>query len=520
MEQLGDDSNLKGFFAPYTAIADETATRMRIQENTLQIFIEDELLGRSLVWLLGYDARGPLSQQIAAGGDQSVRAQTEGSHWITAHCISQFLDARTILWEHHPHIVGEIDRRLLSDVSSVNPLLWLLDSPTVTPQGEAYWYGGEYNSATVVIALLRVLQEANLQIPAAVRKRIRVLLPQVFAWLYRHLDRPMDSERSDYVLGTVLESFVVTLAQFPDLLDSANPSKDAYNRKRIYSALEAWFTFHEARHTSQADDGFRKYDIGHDQAFFLCRLVDECHKKTFRENDALLSYAKRAVPLLLDYARYLETQVEIGRWGNYQHRISRLGAYVSAMMAVAQSDELSYGQLAINSAVVLRILSDLMKETFTNGSMYHSALPTSYLVRTLLYIWQWPGAQKKIVALYQGVLERSVGAMSVERQESFSLRSRLQTAQNALAEDERIMSDFLAKARRDRYLLLFALVASLVMLAVVFVAQYVSPQNRLSLFGTALGLLTIVLVLLEVFIFRREERDLLRRRGEYSGKKL
>jgi hypothetical protein len=96
-------------FRPYHHEQNAAGEWVVLRENTLADVIRDIYLRNTVLWLLGYDARQPLAEQI---NDAPMRSQQVGSPWQAAWNVRTLLRARGIYAQHDPALVREIDKKL------------------------------------------------------------------------------------------------------------------------------------------------------------------------------------------------------------------------------------------------------------------------------------------------------------------------------------------------------------------------------------------------------------------------
>jgi hypothetical protein len=492
-------------YSPYRAEFDEQTKTVLFTTNTLRDIIRDELLNLAVIWLLGYDARKPLDKQI---NDASIRAQAEGSHWETAWCVIHFLDARPILADKYPAIVREIDRRLCSPDPNISPLAWLLAPTEVIDLGEEQirWYGKEYDTAVVTLALLRANAEYHSKLCDQIKTRLDQLVPKALRWLYAHLEQALAEADVDVEAVTILEPLIYADGHFASLLSEVWPDNNASMRKELYAALDKCLAYFEARLTPHnEDDALTHFIYGVNGAYYLCRLVFVEQSANLHARERFRPFVERAKILLLHYIEFVEKWLAKDQWGGSLNQIWQLGTYVDACAVTSRSNQENPATATTTSTasaeVVLKVLSLVKNEFFSNGSIYHSIYPTVYFLRSLISVWNWPDAGKTIARLYHDLLDKFVIKLSVERKEIFELSRILVERERDLTNEKERYRKLLIRERKKRYGLLAFVFVSL-SAAVIYISYILSPQNVISNAGLVMTALAIILTLIEVLFLR------------------
>ena len=501
---IGGRFDTAGFlYSPYRAEFDNTTRTLQLTDNALRDIVRDDLLCRAIVWLLGYDARFSIDDQIH---NEPIRAQANCSHWETAWCLHHFLNVRPILAARHPSVVREIDRRLKSDDREVNPLVWLLSEATDQDGNQVCWYGKEYDTAVVALSLLRAKAEHNLPLPGRAQSDLERVLSGSVRWLFNNLEDSLETGRVDEEAIEVLEPLVCVNSSFSHLVSSIWPIDHALKADEFYTVLDKWLSYLEAPFATNPDNLPPQYGFGANEAYCLCRLVLTCPNADPEDRTRLERFAERGQNLLLHYISFLEEWLARDQWGGNLNRVWRLGTYVEACESVSlslqHSRATSPAPNPASSEVVLKVLSMVKNEFFSNGSIYHSVYPTVYFVRSLIAIWEWEESSKTIARLYHDLLDKYVIGVSLERKENFELRKLLVESERKLADERERFAEQVIKERKKRYALLGIVWVSIVAAVLVYAAYNLSLSDLIQFAGVAAAVLTIILITLEVLFLR------------------
>lgn len=458
-------------YSPHQVKLDKQAQRVYLIENTLRDVARDELMSNAVIWLLGYDARYPINDQIS---NTPIRAQAEGSHWETGWCIIHFLDARPILADRYPLIVQEIDRRFCSDEPQVNPLGWLLAEAIKQDEERSYWYGKEYDTAVVTFSLLRAQTEQQLKLPQQLKIDLDQLLSRALQWIYTHLEDVLEIGKVDEEAIFLLIPLIYADEHFASTLSKRWRESYKLKQERLYILLDRWLSYLEAHLAPNRENLLNHFPYNVNTASCLCRLVFTQQHADARIRKRFQPFAERSKLLLLYYIEILEEWAARDRWGGTFNIARQLGAYVTAYTMIGSSSLMktnSPNESVAGTEVVLKMLSTVKNAFFSNGSMYHSVYATVYFLHSLIAVWDWPDAKKTIIQLNHELLDRSVVKPSVERKESFKLQRLLIERENDLIAGKKQYSQLLARERKKRYALLVTLFVTTTVCA-VFCAHF------------------------------------------------
>ena len=345
------------------------------------------------------------------------------------------------------------------------------------------------------------------------------------------------SGATDHEAIAVLEPLLVATSEFEPFLKQRVWLGDLYSARRadLIQAIHSWITVLEARRptdggsTSRLTEGHslhQAYDLEltSDEAYALCQLVLTA-RGLGPDTPESIKLATRAQTILFDYIKFLEQGVQRDLWGGNISRIQRLGTYVEAWNAATlrfDSTIPAHAPDAHCMAIVLKVLSMIKQDQFSNGSIFHSSLPTVHLARSLILLWHWPSADKPLLILFSRVLDDFVVRTSDERVENLELHKQIIVLERNLVEikgesvhlaarmieQSKRHSIKIARERRRRYVVLaFAWVGlSVGAVPIVDISYHLSRTDLLTFAGITAGALAIVLGLTET-MFRRKEVD-------------
>lgn len=500
-------------FLPYQL--DSLPSNLPLHENTLRD-ITGQLLRDSIVWLLGYDARYKISNPHHA----PIRAQAEGSHWTTGWAIVQILDAVPILRREHLDVVQEIERRLLSEDITLNPLVWLLDQAHGNEDGTICWYGKEYDTAIVTFALLKAYVAPDSIRSSQLTDRLRKTLKGALLWLYSWLDELIERGKVDEEAVEVLDPLIAAHGpEFPEL-QNLWPGYGNEKQDKFYDAVHTWLAYLEAgvlrqRASRQGSsdaigDEDSQYALGPNEAYCLSHLVMAASPESESKQSRLHDLAVRAQLILQRYPQFLEEWLESPRdvWGGNLGRVWRLGTYVQSCTASVVPLSASKVPTKLTNparaGVVLKVLAMVKNEFFTNGSIFHSVYPTTYFARSLIAIWQWPESAHTIMELYQGVLDEYEVGVSLDRRDNFDLRRLLIQSQQEVAQEKARHQRLLLVERKKRYGLLVVIWVVVIGSAVAIASQYLNRSDIIQFGGVAASVLAVILIIIEVLYLRND----------------
>lgn len=467
--------------------------------TTLRDVVCDELLPAAVSWLLGYDAGRPLADQIH---DEPIRAQMNHSHWETAWCLYYLTDlidaSRSLSLDQRP-LVQEIERRLGSSDRRLNPLVWLLSEGRSVEAGRVRWYGKEYDTAVVTLALLQV-KSSRIQLHDSVRQNLDPVLLGALKWLFENLEEALENgKRNDEALQ-VIEPLIWAATCFPKLWRALGPDSSEMGTK-LFVALDRWVSYAEASLSKEQGASLRV--IGGTEAHCLCRLIACCKEPGSAHAFEVRRLAQRAQFLLVYYVEYLESSLR-DQWGGTLDRTWRLGTYINACQATAL--DLKTGRQgpaplnSLNQHVVLKVLATIKTEVFSNGSIFNTVYSTVYFVRALVILLEWEGIARRIIDLYDELLDRAVVG-TPDRQVNFELRRMILQGNRELNELQELHRRYIAQERKKRYILLVLVWLSLTVLALIVGKSRV--DDFFSFASFIMAVLAVLLYFLEV-IFLRE----------------
>lgn len=520
---------------------------------TLREVLRDEYLRGAIMWLLGYDASRPLSQQL---DNRPMRAQAIGSTWQVAWTSLDCLYARAIFVKDQVHadLVREIDRQLLGDDHLQGVAEWLLKRRHASKDEFVNWNGRLFDTAITLNTLIRLRSQYPAQLHSdemslTVKKGLRWLvecvalrngpdwshndaLAQVImmfvcaARLWEEQFRAIQEEYAQKVSSDpdpLLSVVKTVLSRGENIGGGQRSGPGLWYESPPYgqeTCTRDWNVIGEGVDVEYVDEAGAVKMRHWDSYPMVLRSLAQVSRDSGLGDQETESILLNLQGGLL----YLEQRLRQG-FEAHGPRSNALTAYIEGHEVLGQD---LAGQHQWDDNLILSILHRNCRHgsRFEDGSIFLDLYTTKYFADCLAQaVERWPRAQEQVVRLYDDALEvvTKEGRMTAERRQIYELNlveHELRTKLR-IAERDRVEAERKHKSLGKRHTRLWSASFSLflvfvaIILAVILVLPYfgigglqLDPTrggDLFSLISTAAVLVAGLYALIAIVIFRQSE---------------